>query len=77
MGSRRGDSGAYRDLGRRLRVARHRAKGRAVEAGGSGRLSRWTGGPIPEEGLTLGEHIGAEQSKGGGWESSQDTEGDG
>ena len=48
-----------------------------MEAGGSGRLSRWTGGPRTEEGLKLGENIGAEQSKGGGWESSQDTEGDG
>ena len=64
------------DLGRRLRLARQRAKGRSVEAGGSGRLSRWTGGPRPEEGLKLGENIGAEQSKGGGWESIQYTEGD-
>ena len=48
-----------------------------VEAGRSGRLSRWTGVTRPEEGGESGENIGAAQSNGGGWEGSRDTEGDG
>ena len=47
-----------------------------METGGSGRLYRWTCGPIPEEGGESGEKSGAAQSKGGGWEGSRDTEGD-
>ena len=48
-----------------------------MKAGGSGRLSRWIGGPLPEEGVESGEKSGADQSKGGGWVGSQYTEGDG
>ena len=46
--SRCGTAGYDRDLGSRLRAAREQAQGRAVEAGGSGPLSRWTRGPRKE-----------------------------
>ena len=48
-----------------------------MEDGGSGRLSRWTGGPRPEEGRESGAKSSAAQSKGGGWEGSRDMEGEG
>ena len=48
--SRRGATGASRNLGSRLSASRHQAQGRAVESGGGGRLSRCTGCPILEEG---------------------------
>ena len=75
-GSRRGDAGDDRDLGSSPRTTRHQAQGRAVEAGGSGRLYRWTGGPRLEEGGESGARRGEAQSKGGGWGGNQETEGD-
>ena len=48
-----------------------------MEADGRGRLSRLIGGPRPEDGGESGEKSGADQSKGGGWGGSRDTEGDG
>ena len=66
-GSRRGAAELDRDLGSRSRAARQQERGRSVEAGGSGRLSRWTGVPILEEGVESGEKSGAYQSKGGEW----------
>ena len=47
MGLRIGAAGANMDLDIRSREARQQAQGHTVEAGGSGRLSRWTGGPKP------------------------------
>ena len=49
-GSQSGAARADRDLGSRLRAARQQAQGWEVEASGSGRLSRWTDVPRPEEG---------------------------
>ena len=60
--SRRGAAVTDRDLGSRSRSARQRSQRRAVEAGGSGPLSRWTGGPRPEEGGESGAISGAAQS---------------
>ena len=48
-GLRLGDEGSEIDLGIRSRVEIQHAQGRAVEAGGSGRLSRWTGATRLEE----------------------------
>ena len=42
-------AGVERDLWSRSRATRQRAQGWAVEADGSGRLSRWTGGTRPEK----------------------------
>ena len=64
-----------RALERRSRAARQQYQVREVEASESGRLSRWTGGPIPEEGGELGTKSGAAQSKGGGWGGSRNKEG--
>ena len=38
-----------------------------MEAGGSGQLSRWKGGPRPEEGVELYTKSGAPQYRSGGW----------
>ena len=58
-------------------MTRQRAQRRAVEASRIGPLSRWTGGPRPEEGGESGAKSGAAQLKGSGWGESRDTEGDG
>ena len=76
MGLQCGDAGADRDLGSRLRAARQKAQGREVEAGGSGILSRWTGGPRPEKEEESGAKSGADQTKGGRWGGIRYTEGD-
>ena len=48
IGTLRGDAGVDRYLGSRLRATINKAQVQAVEVGGIGRLSRWTGDPIPE-----------------------------
>ena len=57
-------------------MAIQQAQVRAVEASRSGRLPRWKGVSIPEEGGELGANSGADQSKGGGWGGSRYMEGD-
>ena len=47
-----------------------------MEAGRSGRLSKWTCVLRPEEGGELGANIGEYQSKGGRWGGSQYIEGE-
>ena len=47
-----------------------------MDSGGSGHLYGWTGGPRTEDGVESGANSGAAQPKGGGWEGSQDMEGD-
>ena len=64
-------------LGIWSRVARQKAQGRAAEAGGSGRLSRWAGDPrLEEKGDNREQNSGVCQSKGGGWGGSKDIEGE-
>ena len=48
-----------------------------MEAGRSGPLYRWTSGPRTKDGGESGAKIGEDQSKGGGWGVSWDTEGEG
>ena len=48
-----------------------------MEAGGSGRFSRWTGGPRPEEREELVAKSEAYQSKGGRWGGIREMKGDG
>ena len=76
-GSRRGTAGSDRDLGSRSKAESQQAQRRAVEDGGSGPLSRWTFGPITEEGGESGAKSGSDQSQGDGWGGIQDTGGDG
>ena len=67
-GKRNRDAGVERDLRSRLRATRHKVQVWVVEAGGGGRLSRWTGDPILEEkGDKRVQQSGADQSKYGGW----------
>ena len=70
-------AGADRDLWSNSRMESQRAQRRAVEDGGSGPLSRWTGNTRPEEGGESGTKSVAAQSQGDGWGGSQDTGGDG
>ena len=74
--SRRGTARANMDLGSRLRLVRKQVQVQAMEIGGCEQLSRWTGGPRPEEGRESGEKSGAAQSNGGGWGGSWNTEGE-
>ena len=73
----RGDAGDDMELRSRLRTARKRTQGWEVQAGGNGRLSKWTRSPRTEKGGQSGVNSGADQSKDRGWVSSWDTEGDG
>ena len=68
-GKRNRDAGVERDLRSRLRATRHKVQVWVVEAGGGGRLSRWTGDPIPERKRGIGcINISVAQSRGGGYE---------